>query len=136
MSLHSVVTWRPLTPQSAISDQTSPPSVCPVQVYAEKAAGERDADKRDMQRRLVDRLTAAMDKVEATVKQGGDLTEAKQVSAEHGRGRGRGAAGVEVGRGGQAVRHGLVTRCAGTGAVGGAARRRQLKRLPEMARLV
>ena len=51
-----------------------------VQLYAEKAAAERDADKRDMQRRLVDKLTAAIDKVESAVKQGGDLTEAKQVS--------------------------------------------------------
>ena len=33
-----------------------------------------------MQRRLVEKLTAAIDKVEATVKQGGDLAEAKQVS--------------------------------------------------------
>ena len=50
------------------------------QLYAEKAAAERDADKRDMQRRLVEKLTAAIDKVEAAVKQGGDLTEAKQAS--------------------------------------------------------
>ena len=33
-----------------------------------------------MQRRLVDKLTAAVDQVETTVKQGGDLSEAKQVS--------------------------------------------------------
>ncbi|KAF0301106.1 Cysteine--tRNA ligase, cytoplasmic [Amphibalanus amphitrite] len=50
-----------------------------LKVYAEKAAAERDADKRDMQRRLVDRLTAAIDKVEAAVKQGGDLAEARQL---------------------------------------------------------
>lgn len=50
-----------------------------LKLYAEKAAAERDADKRDMQRRLVDRLTAAIDKVETSVKQGDDLSEAKQL---------------------------------------------------------
>ncbi|XP_037087925.1 cysteine--tRNA ligase, cytoplasmic-like isoform X1 [Pollicipes pollicipes] len=52
-----------------------------LQKYSKKAAAEKDADKRDMQRRLVDRLSAAIDKVEAMVKEGGDanLSQAKQL---------------------------------------------------------